>query len=376
MKIYVWKRVINWGGVLGYKPFTSKALKSKLKSIGDRESTPAMNVKTSAKVKTLGDAASGAIEKYFRKSVAHEVEVIKDKDAEELHQMRVGLRRLRSAVTGFAPVLDLPKEASEGKIGKVGRILGTLRDLDVMLESLQNRYYPNLPAEEQEVLDKALLNLLKQRHRALKGVRAILEHKTYESLKESIEDWLEKPQYRAIEHLPIAEVLPDLLLPQVSEFFLHPAWLLGTEYEDGKVKVADDLNAEAVEEKLAAEGTILHDLRKQAKRVRYLMNLFGDFYGESYEVYVEDVKAVQECLGDIQDSEVLGEFLTDFVDRDLKKELPKLADILAKNRYAAWQKWQALQRRYLNSEMRQGLRSVLIHPVVEDPAKVEASQNS
>ena len=339
-----------------------------------------MNVKTSAKVKTqvktLGDAASQAIEKYFRKSVEHEAEVLKDKDAEELHQMRVGLRRLRSAVTGFAPVLDLPKEASEGKIGKVGRILGTLRDLDVMLESLQNTYYPNLPADEQKVLDKALLYLLKQRHRALKGVREVLEHKTYQSLKESIENWLDHPQYLAIEHLSIAEVLPDLLLPQVSEFFLHPAWLLGTEYEDGKVKVADDLNAEAVEEKLAAEGTILHDLRKQAKRVRYLMNLFGDFYGESYEVYVEDVKAVQECLGDIQDSEVLGEFLTDFVERDLKKELPKLADILAKNRYTAWQKWQVLQRRYLNSDIRQGLRLVLIHPVVEDAAKVEVSQKS
>jgi CHAD domain-containing protein len=337
-----------------------------------------MNVKTSAKVKTqvktLGDAASDAIEKYFRKTVAHEAEVLKDKDAEELHQMRVGMRRLRSAVTGFAPVLDLPKEASERKIGKVGRILGTLRDLDVMLESLQNRYYPNLPTAEQEVLDKALSDLLKQRRRALKGVRAILEHKSYESLKQSIEDWLEKPKFHAIEHLPIAEVLPDLLLPQVSEFFLHPAWLLGTEYEDGKVTVAKDLNAEAVEEKLAAEGTILHDLRKQAKRVRYLMNLFGDFYSETYEVYVEDVKAIQECLGDIQDSEVLGEFLTDFVDRDLKKELPKLAGLLAENRYAAWQKWQVLQRRYLSSEIRQGLRSALIHPVVEDAAREDSSQ--
>jgi CHAD domain-containing protein len=339
-----------------------------------------MNVTTSAKVKTtvktLGDAASEAIEKYFRKTVEHEAEVLKDKDPEELHQMRVGLRRLRSAVTGFAPVLNLPKEASEGKIGKVGRILGTLRDLDVMLESLQNTYYPNLPADEQKVLDKALLYLLKQRHRALKGVREVLEHKSYQSLKQSIENWLDHPQYRAIEHLSIAEVLPDLLLPQVSEFFLHSAWLLGTEYEDGKVKVADDLNAEAVEQKLAAEGTILHDLRKQAKRVRYLMNLFGDFYGESYEVYVEDVKAVQECLGDIQDSEVLGEFLTDFVERDLKKELPKLADILAKNRYTAWQKWQVLQRRYLNSDTRQGLRLVLIHPVVEDAANVEVSPKS
>lgn len=335
-----------------------------------------MNLKTSVKVKTqvktLGDAAADAIEKYFRKTLAHEAEVLKDKDAEELHQMRVGMRRLRSAVTGFAPVLDLPKQAQEHKIGKVGRILGTLRDLDVMLDSLQNQYYPNLPAEEQEVLDQVLLTLLKQRRRALKGVRAVLEHKSYQLLKRSIEDWLEEPQFRAISNLPIAEVLPDLLLPQVSEFFLHPAWLLGTEYLDGKVKVCDDLNAESVEEKLAAEGTILHDLRKQAKRVRYLMNLFGEFYGETYEVYVEDVKAIQECLGDIQDSEVLGEFLTDFVECDLQKELPILAGLLAENRYAAWGKWQILQRRYLNAEIRQGLRSALIHPVVEDAAKIEA----
>jgi CHAD domain-containing protein len=85
------------------------------------------------------------------------------------------------------------------------------------------------------------------------------------------------------------------------------------------------------------------------------MNLFGNFYGESYEAYVEGVKAVQECLGNIQDSEVLGEFLTDVVERDLKKELPKLTDILARNCYVAWQKWQVLQRRYLNSEIRKGL---------------------
>jgi CHAD domain-containing protein len=336
-----------------------------------------MNLQTSTKVKTqintLGDAAAQAIEKYFGKTIAHEADVLKDKDAEELHQMRVGLRRLRSAVTGFAPVLDLPKQAQQHKIGKVGRILGTLRDLDVMLESLQNRYYPNLPTDEQEVLDRVVLNLLKQRRRALKGVKVVLEHKSYQLLKKAIEDWLEKPQFSAIEHLPIAEVLPDLLLPQISGFFLHPAWLLGTEYQNGKVKVCDDLNAEIVEQKLATEGTILHDLRKQAKRVRYLMNLFGDFYGEAYEIYVEDVKAIQECLGDIQDSEVLGEFLADFVDSELQKKLPKLAGILAQNRYAAWEKWQVLQGRYLSSEIREGLRSVLIHPVLEDSANLEAT---
>jgi len=60
------------------------------------------------------------------------------------------------------------------------------------------------------------------------------------------------------------------------------------------------------------------------------------------------------------------------VECDLQKELPILAGLLAENRYAAWGKWQILQRRYLNAEIRQGLRSALIHPVVEDAAKIEA----
>ncbi|MCU0546752.1 MAG: CHAD domain-containing protein [Oscillatoriaceae cyanobacterium Prado104] len=323
-----------------------------------------MNVKTSIKVITLGDAASRAIEKYFHKSIAHEADVLKDKDPEELHQMRVGMRRLRSAVTGFAPVLDLPKEAEEGKIGKIARVLGNLRDLDVILESLQNRYYPNLPEDEQEILDKALLNLLKQRHRALKAVKSILEHKSYQLLKKSFAEWLEKPKYRAISELPIAEVLPDLLLPQVSEFFLHPGWMVGAEVDSPDVGVSDNLSSEDVEEKLAAEGTILHDLRKQAKRVRYLMNLFGDFYGDTYEGYVEDVKEIQECLGDIQDTTVLEESLGDLFEFDLKKKLPEFEKLLAKNRYAGWQKWQVLQRRYLSSQVRQNFRSTLIRPTV------------
>ncbi|NJR23055.1 MAG: CHAD domain-containing protein [Richelia sp. CSU_2_1] len=332
-----------------------------------------MKAKTSIKVMTFGDAASVAIDKYFHKTIAHEAEVLKDKDPEELHQMRVGMRRLRSAATGFAPVLDLPKEAAEGKIGKIARVLGNLRDLDVILENLQNRYYPTLPEEEQEVLDKALLNLLKQRHRALKAVKTILEQKSYQLLKKSLADWLEKPKYRAISQLPIAEVLPDLLLPQVSEFFLHPGWVLGAEVENGEVKVSDNLNSEEVEKKLAAEGTILHDLRKQAKRVRYLMNLFGEFYGDTYEAYVEDVKAVQECLGDIQDTAVLEEYLRDIFDFDLKKKLPEFEKSLAASRYAGWQKWQVLQRRYLSSEVRQNFRSTLIRPAVKAETNGDAA---
>ncbi|CBN55416.1 MULTISPECIES: CHAD domain-containing protein [Kamptonema] len=323
-----------------------------------------MKAQASSKLKTLGAAASQAIEKYFEKIIAHEAEVLADRDPEELHQMRVGMRRLRSAVTGFAPVIDLPKEANEKRIGKISRVLGELRDLDVMLESLQKRYYPILPSKEQEILDKSLLHLLKDRHRALKKVRAILENKHYQLFKKSLRDWLEEPRYHGIAQLPIEDILPDLLLPQVSEMFLHPGWLIGVTEEEGEIIIHEDMTSEILEQKLTEGGEILHDLRKQAKRVRYLMSLFTEFYGETYEAYLGDVKAIQEYLGDIQDSEVLGEFLADIFDFDIQKQLPTLAEIMAKSRFESWQKWQLLQRRYLTPEIRQNFRSELIRPTV------------
>lgn len=323
-------------------------------------------MKLPSKVKSLGDAATLAIEKFFHKILSHETEVLKDREPEELHQMRVGMRRLRSAVTGFGPVLDLPEAASEHKIGKISRVLGSLRDLDVMLDSLQHRYAENLPASEQEEIDKALLHLLKKRHRALKGVRAILEHKPYQNLKQALQDWLEKPRFQAIAQLPIEEVLPDLLLPQISELFLHPGWLVGTEIKAGAVQVSAELDPERIEAALAQEGLQLHDLRKQAKRVRYLMNLFTDFYGSTYEVYVDDVKAIQECLGDIQDSLVLEEYLTEFFECNLKEELPAFSGLLVSQRTEAWQKWQLLQRRYLSTQIRHNFRSELLRPALEN----------
>ena len=96
------------------------------------------------KAVTLKEWANIAIAKHTSKIFKYETEVIKDKDPEDLHQMRVGMRRLRSAITGFAIALDLPAQVSEKNIGKIGRYLGKLRDLDVLLANLKDYYYPYL----------------------------------------------------------------------------------------------------------------------------------------------------------------------------------------------------------------------------------------
>lgn len=309
------------------------------------------NLKTQSK--TLGDWASIAIDKHLQKVVKHEKNVLKDKSPEELHQMRVGMRRLRSAITGFAPALKLPKSATEKKVGKIARILGSLRDLDVLGAALENDYKPSLPAKEQKYLETALRDIHKQRRYALAEVKETIAGKQYKLLKESLHQWVQHPEYREIAKMPIEEVLPDLLLPEVSKLLLHPGWLVGSD-----AKVAE---VEAVEKILAKQGEFLHSLRKETKRIRYQMEVFSDFYGANYALYLEDIKAIQEILGKFQDSYVLTEFLT-ASSADNIGRIPTLIAELAQANYNAWQQWQNLQTKYLNVDIRKGFHIAILEP--------------
>lgn len=323
-----------------------------------------MAVPTLTKTNTLGDWAVLAINKHLEKVIKHEDSVLKDKSPEDLHQMRVGMRRLRSAITGFAPAIVLPKSAQEKKIGKIAHTLGSLRDLDVLREALENQYKPTLPSEEQKSLETALEHLSKQRRQVLAQVKDTLRSDRYQSLKQSLKKWLKQPKYTEIAQVPIQEVLPDLLLPEVSKLLLHPGWLVGTTVK-GEVDVIRDIQPYMVEHQLA-HGDVLHSLRKETKRIRYQMEVFSDFYGSTYEAYLEDMKTIQALLGEMQDSVVLNEFLNQAMDSKSKSGVPTLKEQLAQKSYQAWQQWQTFQQRYLNLEIRKGFHLAILQPTFEE----------
>ena len=315
--------------------------------------------------KVFGYWAYQAIEKHFQKTIKHETDVIKDKDPEALHQMRVGMRRLRTAITGFESAIALPKVARPDKIGSIARKLGKLRDLDVLLDTLENQYLPGLPTSEQKILKKVLATLHKQRQHSLELVQTTLNDKPYQELKQGLQNWLEEPKYGSFAQLAILDILPNLLLPLVSQLLLHPAWLVGVKIENGELEINLDMTPDRIMEILSNPDEDLHDLRKQAKGVRYQMELFTEFYNSNYQDYVKDIKAIQGILGQIQDSFVLADFLRDILKADLKVELPTLTTQLTSSRYELWQEWQKLQQRYLNPQTRKDLYQIILNPAIE-----------
>lgn len=314
---------------------------------------------TTLTAKTFGDWAYLAVNKHFEKVIKHQPEVSKDEDPEELHQMRVGVRRLRSAIAGFAPALSLPKGAEDKNLGKIGRILGLLRDLDVLKETLSEEYLPQLPETEQAILAESLTILAKRRQKALKKVRKLFEENLYLNFKQDLELWLAEPSYQPIGEIDIYLILADLLLPEVSRLLLHPGWVVGVKFDGIRVIFPDNR-----QDILYLQAETLHDLRKEAKRTRYLLELFTHFYGEQYQSYLQDIKTIQGVLGEIQDSFVLGEFLTGALQLDWRKEIPSLVELIAVNRQKRYQAWGELQQKFLTLEVRKDLHSTIEQPLI------------
>lgn len=308
---------------------------------------------------TLKELAYKAIAKHSRRILKHEAGVLLDNDPEELHQMRVGMRRLQSAISGFDLAIDLPDILMRKNLNKIGHSLGKLRDLDVLLDTLANNYRSQLPTKEQKSLDRVIKSLEKQRKHEFKRVRKTLKSRLYLKFKQEMNNWLEQPKYKISGNLAIGYGLPDLLLPQVSQFLLDPGWLVGVELKSGKIEFPDILNTSAIEQLLSREDSYLHNLRKSAKKTRYSLELFSQFYGETYHDYLKQIKEVQEILGQTQDVHVLRKVLEKILRSPISAKMPELANILLQIRYQKWLEWQNLQKLFLEDKTRQEFRQAI-----------------
>lgn len=310
----------------------------------------------------LGEYSHQIIHQNLQRFVDQEKAVLKDQDSEPLHQMRVGMRRLRTAVGVFESAIVLPKTVSHSSLGKISHCLGATRDLDVLSHELKIRYQPLLKEAERSNFDKVLKKLHKKRAQSFLKLKEMLKGDRYIHLKQSLSDWVDRPIYKPIGALLVIQVLPDLLLPLICQIFLHPGWLVGTTIQAGNVMLMD--NSTALNQQWSQFGDLLHDLRKQMKGVRYQAEFFSGFYDADYLQTIEEFKTIQDILGELQDRVVLRQFLESTLNSDLAKVLPTVNQILQQEQLGFWQRWQPLQERYLSLDLRQSMRSRLTIPLV------------
>jgi triphosphatase len=224
-------------------------------------------------------------------------------DPEGVHQMRVGLRRLRAAISLFADILQDPQTAA-------------LKD---ELKWLTGELGP---ARELEVLVTRVVAPVRRRHSRLEGISGLSRDLTQQraAALARAQEAVRSPRFRALT-LDIA------------------AWLEAGEWtrpQDDLVRDRGDVAIEtsAAEQltrrfrKIRKQGKKLarldagsrHKLRIQAKKVRYASEFFADLFpgkkaARRRAKFLSALERVQDCLGDLNDIAVHEDRITAIANR-------------------------------------------------------------
>lgn len=296
---------------------------------------------------SLGQLAQRTLQKQIKRIVKLEHDVYADRDPEALHQMRVGVRRLRTLVQVFQPVLR-PQSTQMKELQWLARRLGALRDLDVLQTQVVQICPTHVPRSEQQRFQRTLKSLADQRHTALRHLRHTLKSKRYKHLKRSLQTWPHAAYGGPLAHLSIEQALPDVLQPALTKVLHHPGWLIGQDlaFTDRPWPCLS-----------LREERSLHDLRKGLKQVRYQTEyLLAEFQPDLPSL--GEVRSLQETLGQLQDGAVLRQMLAEVHGKHWMLRLPTVAQQLLRQEQAAWAVWRSRQADYLSPAFRQALRDL------------------
>ena len=195
-------------------------------------------------------------------------------DPEELHQMRVAVRRLRSVLRAARPMFEeKPIEALRAELKWLGSALGVRRDFDVMREYLRGEIRA-LDVADRGVARALLRRVDRAREQSRHEVLAALDSPRYFTLLDHVEE--------TIAHPPVVNA--DVSLADFG----------AREYRKLRKRVRALPETPTDEE--------LHAVRVKAKRARYATELVVGEVGHVAERLVDRLKKLQDVLGEHQDA--------------------------------------------------------------------------
>ncbi len=234
---------------------------------------------------TVDEGISAVFESCFSHWMANEPAVLHSNHPEGVHQMRVALRRLRSAFTLFGGVLPVMQAGWLRQEARwAASALGAARNWDVFLEEVL------VPLEERRPGDASLAALREQCERArarnYESAREAIRSPRYTTFVLNFSRWLDEAAWRETNSATRQEILgaplkafADTLLQQRHRKLL---------------KQGRNLAAATPEKR--------HKLRISIKKLRYASEFFASLYDrKKSRAMIGDLSQLQDTLGDLND---------------------------------------------------------------------------
>jgi CHAD domain-containing protein/uncharacterized protein YjbK len=237
-------------------------------------------------------AARKVLSYWHQQMLDHEAGTRLGEDPEELHDMRVATRRLRSAIGLFRPYLTGPELArANERLRRATSVLGAVRDLDVAIDKART-FAERFPPEERPQLARLLALWGRRREQARRTLLRYLDGREYARLLQTMAalltslegdaDWAEG-------NLAVGRLAPRLL-------YVY----------DAVVEAYDAVLADAPVQ-------LLHALRIDCKRLRYGLEFFREVLAPEIVALIPSVVGLQEHLGELHDEYVAVEMIQEFV---------------------------------------------------------------
>jgi len=236
---------------------------------------------------------------HFAIMLSHEQGTLLGENIEELHDMRVATRRMRSAFDIFGPAFTpkIMKRYQKG-LKNIGGVLGQVRDMDVILEK-GLIYQSKLEEQDRQGMEPLLTSwkgtIDAERVKLLKH----LQSDDYRRFKQDFNKFLQPPMGNidlgstGIETISrIRDVVPILVYSRYAA-----------------VKAYETIIP-------SASINQLHALRIEFKKFRYALEYFREILNEGTSKTINEIKQYQDHLGELHDADVACQLVRGF----LKKE--------------------------------------------------------
>ncbi|HVF20248.1 MAG TPA: CYTH and CHAD domain-containing protein [Mycobacteriales bacterium] len=211
-----------------------------------------------------------------------------------VHQMRVGVRRMRSTLRTYAPVLE-PDWAGriDAELSWLADELGGVREAEVFLDRIHRRIESMPPDDVDAAARRQLLSVLRaDLRRGQARLSSSLRSTRYVSLLDQLVDAARAPQVLTGAEKPARKAVPALVQRSWRKL----------------ARGADALGTDSPEEEF-------HRVRKLAKRARYAAEDARAVAGDEAQTLAGEIERVQTVLGEHQDAAHAIEQLTAILDR-------------------------------------------------------------
>jgi len=243
---------------------------------------------------TVSQAAHVIIDSCIAHMLENREGAMHGSDPESLHQLRVGLRRLRAALTLFRDVVALP-DGLRDELAWLGAQLSAARDWDVLVGSTLPAMSKGEPADTGlAALREAATDMANEKH--VLASEALLSGR-FSALARELACWPRYVHPQAMDSLPLRHAA-DRLLARCDKRLRRRGRKLA-----------------------AADADARHRVRVAAKKVRYASEFLESLYpSRRTKRYIQALASLQDALGTLNDMAVADSLL-----RELAEARPGLA---------------------------------------------------